>query len=224
MERSSFWKSLQIVARIWTTVWFDLRTYGVENVPETGGALLVANHQSYLDPVLVAVHLRRAVSYMARDTLFTNPYLGWLIRNLHAFPIPRGKSDIQAMKETIARLEEGYLLNIYPEGSRSVDGSIGPLQRGVALVIRKANVPIVPVVIDGSGRAWGKGMKMFRRYPIRVRYGEPMHLNDCKPDEILRRLDGALRGLLAQSTADRAAEKSERWIGDRSRAGAAYES
>src|SRR5580658_503146 len=124
MERSLVWKSLQIVARIGTTLLFDLKTFGTQNVPRQGGVILAANHQSYLDPVLVAVHLRRPVSYLAKSELFENRYLSWLIRALEAFPVRQGEGDISAVRETIRRLGEGYLLNLYPEGTRTLDGQI----------------------------------------------------------------------------------------------------
>ena len=96
-------------SRIGTTLLFDLKTFDRHNVPRNGGVILAANHQSYLDPVLVAVHLRRPVSFMAKSELFTNRYFGWLIRTLHAYPVRQGEGDVGAVKETIRRLQEGYM-------------------------------------------------------------------------------------------------------------------
>jgi 1-acyl-sn-glycerol-3-phosphate acyltransferase len=197
-QRSLVWRYLQIIARVGTTLMFDLKTYGRENVPKDGGVLLVANHQSYLDPVLVAVHLSRPVSFLAKSELFENPYFGWFIRKLHAFPVRQGDGDIGAVKEVIRRLEEGNALNIYPEGSRTKTGEIAPLERGVALVIRKAGVPVVPVAIHGSFAAWPKNKKLFHPHPIRVKYGPPMNLGKKKGDEIVRELEGTLRNMLSE--------------------------
>src|SRR5580704_9461601 len=156
MERSLLWKLLQIPCWIVTSLWFDLKVYDVQYVPRTGPVLLIANHQSYLDPVLVAVRLYRPVSYFAKSELFENPFFGWLIRSLHAFPVRQGEADIGAVRQTLERLEQGYILNLYPEGTRTLDGEIGPIQRGIALILRKTQVPVVPVVIDGSFQAWPK--------------------------------------------------------------------
>ncbi len=196
MERSFLWKVTQVIARVLTTTLFDLKTYHRENVPKTGGVLLVANHQSYLDPVLVAVQLKRPVSYMARSELFEHPLLGAVIRKLHAFPVRRGEGDIGAMKETLRRLEEGHLINIYPEGTRSMNGEMKSLEKGVALLIRKAKATVVPVAIDGSFGAWPKGRRLFRAHPIRVMYGKPLDLSGLKGEEILRRLEGTLKSML----------------------------
>src|SRR5438034_10276102 len=132
MRRSLPWRYLQILARVLTTVLFDLRVYGRRNVPLTGGVLIVSNHQSYLDPVLLAVRLKRPLNYIAKSELFENRWADFMLRAVNAFPVHQGAGDVHAVKETIHRLEAGHLLNIYPEGSRTPDGEIGELQKGVA--------------------------------------------------------------------------------------------
>ncbi len=198
MERSLSWRFCQCIARIWTTLMFDLRTYDEHNVPEKGGALLVSNHQSFLDPILVAVHLRRPVSYMARSTLFEHPFLNRVIREFHAFPVERNSADIGALKECVRQLSAGNLLNVFPEGTRSETGEIRSILKGVTLIIRRAEVPVVPVAIEGSFQAWPKGRRIFRSHPVRLIYGPPMELHRQSPDEILASIDGAWRKLLNQ--------------------------
>lgn len=205
-QRSLVWKYLQIIARVGTTLLFDLKVTGIENVPKDGGVILAANHQSYLDPVLVAVRLYRPVSFFAKSELFENPWFGWFIRMLHAFPVRQGEGDIGAVKELIRRLGEGYAINIYPEGSRSETGDIAPLEKGIALVIRKARVPVVPVVIDGSYDAWPKGQILFHAHPIRVKYGKPLILYEKKGTEIVSELEQCLKSMLAQLRQERNAE------------------
>lgn len=195
MERSYLWKYLQILARVLTTNLFDLKVYGLENVPQTGGVLLAANHQSYLDPVLVAVRLRRPVSFMAKSELFENPYFGWFIRALHAYPVRQGEGDIGAIRQAIQRLNDGYALNVYPEGTRTEDGKIQPLEKGIALILRKVDVPVVPVAIDGSFEAWHKDNYLFRPHPIRVSYGKPLYLKDLPAKQVLETLHNAMVGL-----------------------------
>jgi 1-acyl-sn-glycerol-3-phosphate acyltransferase len=198
IQRSFVWKSLQIIARVGTTLCFDLKTEGLENVPKSGGVLLVANHQSYLDPVLVAVRLYRPVSFLAKSELFENPFLAGLIRLLKAFPVRQGEGDVGAVKEVIRRLGEGYALNIYPEGTRTITGDIEPLEKGIALVIRRANVPVVPVAIHGSFEAWPKGSAIFHPHPIRLKYGKPMNFTGKKADQIVRELEAEMKRLLAE--------------------------
>jgi 1-acyl-sn-glycerol-3-phosphate acyltransferase len=198
MQRSYLWKYLQVFARIMTSLLFDLQVFNIENVPKTGGALLVANHQSYLDPVLVSVRLRRPVSFLAKSELFENRYVGWLITALHAFPVRQGHGDVGAVRETIRRLEEGRILNMYPEGTRTEDGEIAPLQKGIALILRKITVPVIPVAIDGSFQAWPYNRKLFRSGRIRVLYGKPMYFKDMKAGEIMATLQRTLNSMLGE--------------------------
>jgi 1-acyl-sn-glycerol-3-phosphate acyltransferase len=189
----------QAICRVFTSVYFDLKVRGIEHVPRTGGVLLVANHQSFLDPILLGVRLPRSLSYMARSELFeVNPVFTWLIRALGAFPVRQTGSAAGAIKEAVERLQEGRALTIYPEGSRTETGEIGPMEKGVALVIRKAKVPVIPVAIDGSFEAWRKGTTLFRPHPIRLLYGPAMDLADKRPDEIVATIDRTIRGLFEQ--------------------------
>jgi 1-acyl-sn-glycerol-3-phosphate acyltransferase len=187
-------KFAQTLCRVFTSLYFDLKVWGIEHVPRTGGVLLVSNHQSFLDPILLGVRLPRSLSYMAKSELFeVNPVFTWLIRSLGAFPVRQTGSAAGAIKESVERLQEGHALNIFPEGARTETGEIGPIEKGVVLVIRRAKVPVVPVAIHGSFEAWPKGAKRSHAHPIRMAYGPAMDLADLKPDEIVARIDRTLR-------------------------------
>ena len=193
------WNIGRFVARLATTLAWDLKVYGRHNVPAKGGVLLVSNHQSFLDPILIALHLDRPMSFMARHGLFTNPHFGWLIRQYNAFPIRQGEGDVGAVRETIRRLQEGHMLNIFPEGARTDTGELQPIQPGAALVIRKAAVPVVPVAIEGSYAAWPRGRKLPRSHPIRVMYGKPLtHLHEQRPAQIVQTIGMELADLLGR--------------------------
>jgi 1-acyl-sn-glycerol-3-phosphate acyltransferase len=203
IRTSLFWRSCLSIAYIATILLFDFKSYGVKNVPKTGGALLISNHQSYLDPVLLGLNLPRPLSYLAKSELFRNRFLSWLITSLRAFPVRQGKSDKAAIEETIRRLRDGHMLNIFPEGTRTEDGEIAPIQRGAALVVRRANVPIVPAVIHGSFEAWPYTQKMFRSRPIRVLYGKPLHVEGLKGDQIVELIDRTLHQMFNDLRAGR---------------------
>ena len=195
---------MQQICRMVTTVGFDLKVYGAYNVPRIGGALLVSNHQSYLDPVLLAIGLDRTLSFMAKAELFKNPVFAWLIRSLNAFPVSQGAGDVGAVRESIARLHEGHLLNVFPEGSRTENGEMMPMEKGVGLVIRRAKVPIIPAAISGSFEAWPKGQKFPHLRPIRVAIGPPMNdLWKKDRDEIISTINGTLRRMYADLRAGR---------------------
>jgi len=197
-QPSPVWKFLQVIGRVGTTLMFDLKVYGSHRVPRDGGILLVSNHQSYLDPVLLGVRLPRTLSYMAKATLFKIAPFAWFIRSLGAFPVRQGEGDIRALKEAIERAQEGHALMIFPEGSRSDDENVLPIEPGIALVIRKAKVPVVPAVIDGSIDAWPRDHKLFRSRPIRVLYGKPMDLSGLSREEVVEKIGRVFREMLAE--------------------------
>ena len=188
----------RIFARPWADLWFDLKVYGVEKVPKRGGVLIVSNHQSFLDPVLFAVKLPRPLSFFAKSELFENKYFGAFIRSLNAFPVRQGEGDIGAVKEVIRRLQEGHALNVYPEGARTRDGELDKMQPGVGLMIRRAQVPVVPAVIDGSFQAWprGSGQKIFKPHPIRIVFGDAVELHHLKAPHLIERIGTTLNTML----------------------------
>ena len=196
------------LCRIFATVFFDLKVYGVENVPTTGGVLLLSNHHSFLDPACIGCMLRRPASYLAKSELFDVPVFGSVIRRLNAFPVRQGAGDIGAVRETINRLKEGRVLTVFPEGSRSEKGELAPLQGGFTLIVRKAGVPIVPVAVEGSFQAWSRGMVFPRRAPVRVKFGPPLDVTNMKPAEIIKVVESAIAGLIAELRATHADEET----------------
>ena len=197
-QRSLLWKSLACLCRIFTTLCFDFKTFGEERVPRSGGVLLVTNHQSFLDPILLGVRLLRPVSFFARHSLFENRYFGWLIRSVNAFPVHRGKPDIAAFRETIRRLRGGHVLNIFPEGTRAPDRDIGRLQKGIALIVRQAGVPVIPVVVTGSFEAWPRTRKLFRHHPIYMQFGHPLSVEGLENEQIVELIERTLKRMLQE--------------------------
>ena len=167
-------------------------------VPRTGGLLVVSNHQSYLDPILAALPIRRPLNPMARDTLFRNPAFSWLIRSLYAFPVRRGSADLGAMKEAVRRLREGRIVLVFPEGTRTRDGSIGKLHAGVILMARRAGVPVLPMVIEGAYKCWPRGRLLPSLHEVCVAYGRPIpaeRVKGCAAEELVEELRGQMLGL-----------------------------
>lgn len=189
---------MQVVARILTTLLFDLKVRGLHYIPKRGGVLIVSNHQGNLDPVLLAVRLGRPVNYIAKSELFTGGWATLLLHTLNAFPVRQGAGDVGAVKETIHRLQAGHVLNIYPEGQRTPDGQIGPLLGGVALIIRRARVPVIPAAISGSFEAWPIHRSWFRPFPIQVEFGPPLDLAGLDSHQIMACLDQTLHTMLQQ--------------------------
>lgn len=158
------------------TLGYGIRVTGRHYVPATGGALLVANHQSFWDPMILGLGIEtRQLHYMARESLFRDaPVMSFLMRTVNGYPVRVGEPDLGAIKETIRRVREGNLVCIMPEGTRTEDGTVGPLMPGFAMLARKCRVPVVPAAIDGAFEAWPRHAKLPRLGQIRVGYGPPI--------------------------------------------------
>ncbi|KHL94345.1 acyl-phosphate glycerol 3-phosphate acyltransferase [Paenibacillus sp. IHB B 3415] len=145
---------------------FPLKIVGRENVPKEGGVLLCANHISLLDPMTIGIKLKRQVKYMAKAELFTVPVLGWLIKQLGAFPVKRGGVSKESIKTALNTLRGGNVMGIFPEGTRNSDS--GAAKKGAASFALRSGAAVVPAAIIGS-------YKPFRR--MTVVYGAPIDLS-----------------------------------------------
>ncbi|MGD9634217.1 MAG: lysophospholipid acyltransferase family protein [Pirellulales bacterium] len=134
---------------------FRFEYSGGENVPSTGPLLVVSNHQSHLDPVLLGIASPRQVGALARASLFVWPF-SWLIRSFGAVPVERG-SATAGIRAILGMLKAGEPMIIFPEGTRTTDGRLQPLQTGFCAIARRSGAAIVPVTIDGAFAAFPRG-------------------------------------------------------------------
>jgi 1-acyl-sn-glycerol-3-phosphate acyltransferase len=144
------YESTYFAAAAGMTLGWSLRTEGRQHIPAKGPALLIANHQSFLDPLLVGLGTRRHLRYLARKSLFKNPVFTWLIRMLNAVPIDQEGVGKEGIKSILGQLQNGEAVVVFPEGSRTSDGLVQPLRPGIHLLIKRAQAPIVPVGIAGA--------------------------------------------------------------------------
>lgn len=178
VARALWYGFLRILAQPLFCALLGYRAFGRENIPRHGGVLIVSNHQSYMDPLLIGVGLGRQVHFMARQSLFYKSTLfRWLITSLNAFPLKDEGRDVGAIKEAIRRVRLGHVVLVFPEGTRTRDGSIGDIHPGIEVIAQRAGSPIVPVVIHGAFEAWPRTSKLFRLRPIKVAFGMPLYLN-----------------------------------------------
>jgi 1-acyl-sn-glycerol-3-phosphate acyltransferase len=164
--------TLQYLLRVMTIFVFRLRVRGKNNIPKLGGGLLLINHQSFLDPVLLGT-FGRPFSYLARDTLFPVPLVGWVLRNTYVIPINRDAASTITIREALKRMEAGFTVGIFPEGTRSQDGSVREFKPGFISLIRRSKLPVYPVGIAGAhlAMARNKGLKW---RPIRIVVGKAL--------------------------------------------------
>jgi 1-acyl-sn-glycerol-3-phosphate acyltransferase len=193
------------------TLGFSLRLEGGKNVPQAGPALIIANHGSFLDPILAGLVCRRHICYLARKSLFRNPIFRWLITSLNALAIDQEGIGKEGIKAVLGQLEKGRAVLVFPEGTRTEDGALQPLKPGIHLLIRKSRVPVVPIGIAGSFHA----IPYWKSYPIlsplflppgkstlAVVAGKPLdgqRLADLPRDQVLAELSREMHTVFARA-------------------------
>lgn len=143
---------LKLFVRAMMFVLGPLKVRGRDNVPQSGGLLILSNHIADLDPPVVQIACKRPIHFMAKSELFEIPVLKHLLRWFHAFPVKRGEPDRSAIKHAISLLHEGEAVCVFPEGQLSEDGLLQPLLPGAALIVRKAGVPVICVGLRNTNR------------------------------------------------------------------------
>ena len=168
------------------TVWgvyklfYNFHIEGIENIPQDRPLVMASNHRSYADPVILTMPMKRPVTYMAKEELFKNKLFGWFITKLGAFPVKRGAGDMQVIDDSIAILNSGRNLVIFPEGTRSKDGKVGKGKTGVALIAAKSGADVIPCGIIFEGE------KLKFRSKLTLRFGkvipaEEIAVEDASP-------------------------------------------
>lgn len=142
-----------------------------ERVPAGGPTIIACNHVSNWDPILVGLGCRREVHFLAKEELFRNPVLRRLIRAYNALPLKRGAVDRRALRAATSVLNSGGALVMFPEGTRSRNGTIGDGKPGVGYLACACGAPVVPAYVTGS-QALARAFRT--RVPVRVAYGEPI--------------------------------------------------
>jgi 1-acyl-sn-glycerol-3-phosphate acyltransferase len=191
------------------TLGWGLRVGGRRNVPRTGAVLFAANHQSFLDPWFVSLAVApRTLTHLARSNLFDGSRFERAIRYLGAIPIDRGfgKAGINLVLEHLGR---GEAVVVFAEGQRTRTGEVQPLKPGISLLVKRADVPVVPVGIAGAYDMWPRHAKLPHPNPlflpnggrsVAVQIGEPVPSGRYKGmdrDAVLADLEGRIRAAVA---------------------------
>lgn len=156
----------------------------LRSIPNEGPVILAANHESYLDPPLVGMAFPKPLRFIAWDGLFKSKFFSFLIRSLGAVPVSQENKTSAAglLRQVMGFIADGFSVLIFPEGVRSPDGNLLPLEGGVALMAVKTGVPIVPIWIDGTWEAYPLQNKFPRPHKVALTFGTPIFPTDIPED------------------------------------------
>ena len=145
----SFYRFVRALAVGYSKLFHRMTVIGKENMPVDGGCIVIANHSSFLDPVLAASAIKRDVYFMAKSDLLENKFMEMILKACNVVPVHRGESDIAAMRKTCEIVDNGNIAGIFPQGTRircqTLD--VNTVQAGIGLIGARTKAPVVPVSI-----------------------------------------------------------------------------
>lgn len=164
------------VVRVIRRLSFRVAYIGRENVPADGSIIVCSNHQSNWDPVLLASAMpkQRPLRFFAKKELFDVPVLKRILMRSGQIPVSRGEGDRQALRVVLQKLKENEVISIFPEGTRSKDGSLGKAQAGVGFFALRSDAAVLPIAIIGQYKFRAK---------LKVVIGKPIDLSQLKADK-----------------------------------------
>ena len=169
-----FYRRVRAFTRGLFALWFRWRRIGLGNIPLEGPVLLAANHVSFIDPPMIGSAVDRTVSFLARDSLFTVPVVGTVIRKLNAVPVDRDGGGGAGLKAILDRLKAGGCIVLFPEGTRSHDGQLQRARSGIGLTVLKSEAVVVPVRVFGAYEAFGRHRKFPLPGQVTLKFGPPL--------------------------------------------------
>ncbi len=183
------------LCRVAALTLFELRVFNAKRVPKSGALILAGNHQSLLDPWLVGAGELRRACYLARDSLFKSPLLGFLLRQYDAVPVVRESTSArQSLEICVKVLEKKRALILFPEGTRTPDGRLKPLKRGISLIAKRSGALVLPILVRGAYDLWPRSQKLPHLGQVRFYYGNAFQLDKTQSaDAFVERLEASYR-------------------------------
>jgi 1-acyl-sn-glycerol-3-phosphate acyltransferase len=178
-----FYEAHRVPLRLLFSLLLRVRARDLQRLPRTGGVVLVCNHLTDLDPLLLATLLPRQLHFMAKEELFRFKPLGWWLRQTGTFPVRRGEVDRAALRHAEALLRAGHAVMVFPEGHRSATAQLQEARAGAVLLASRTGCPILPLAIAGTehlswkGQTGRSGLRRLHRPLVRIRAGELIHVD-----------------------------------------------
>lgn len=159
------------IGNLFCKTYYKVEYIGLENIERNDGFIIAPNHITEFDPLLIAMASKRLFYYIGKYELFKNPILAKAITGLNGFPVMRGKGDMRAINYAVELIRRGEVLCIFPEGTRSVDGTPKTAKSGVGYIARHSKCDVIPTAIHMENKD-KKGSK------VTVKFGEPIRYDD----------------------------------------------
>ena len=173
-----------VVGWLLSKVFLRAEVIGRENIPAKGRVIFASNHRSYADPPLLGFLIFRSLHYVAKAELFRNPLFGWVLRNVHAFPVRRSGIDREMLRRATAILEAERALLLFPEGTRSMSDELLPPRPGIGFLADKSGSPVIPTYIHNTWRILPPGSSLIRPHKLYVCLGRPMRVPELSEGDI----------------------------------------
>ncbi len=170
------YKLARAIIKLYLKMFYNVEYINREVIPKDGGYIFCANHVSAIDPFFLACAIKKECAFIAKAELFDNAFIRLVSKPFNIYPIKRGTGDIGAMRKAISLINDGEILVMFPEGTRSKDGKLLEGKSGVTLIAKKTGCRIVPCAID-------KKPHIFKK--TKVIFGEPYNVNETKTSEEL---------------------------------------
>ena len=188
-------RGLALAGRIFSQALTRVRVEGaVDAIPAEGPVILAANHASNLDGVILGgwlvPRIPRRIHWLGKKEMFDWPLVGFAARNGGVHPVERSGADVEAFRLAERILDEGHVLLIFPEGTRSRDGVLQRPRDGLAMLALRTGAPIVPIGVSNTSEVWPRGQKLPRPRPgrrVTLRVGPPFRLADELPPDLDRK-------------------------------------
>ncbi len=167
---------LKPVARLILKTLLKIEIVGLENIPGSGPAILLPNHTSFLDSIILGFFTSRNIWFMAKNSEYRHVFMKWFLRHASSFPVRRYTIDVLAVRNAVRVVEHGHILGIFPEGERTWDGEMLPLRIGTVRLLLALGVPVIPVGITGAYELMPRWTSSIQRVPVKYAIGKPLLL------------------------------------------------
>lgn len=172
-----------LVVSFYVYLFYRHKVYGKKNLTE-GGGIIASNHSSFLDPPLIGISYPGEVHFLARATLFNNPFFAWLIRQLNTHPVVKGKENVSTFKKAVELILSGKKIVLFPEGTRSTDGALREGQLGVSMLVMRTGCFVFPTYVHGSFDAWSVHRKLPKIVAqTAVVFGSPIYFQENEGED-----------------------------------------